>query len=1253
MLSLFLHFQDFFATHCLAKLKVSSDKSKMADYWQDKPVEEIYQKLSDREHALAKDMYAGRFEPGESQQYVVDAEGKLAMVTIPDYSPALHKIFDEVIVNALDHIVRMSKSAKENQVSWIKVSFDKSTGKISVANNGKGVPTDKHKELGIYIPQLVFGEYKGGSNLKKASDSIIGGTNGIGVKLTNTYSIEFEVETVYKKDGASTLYRQKWRNLMATCDPPKITSGGNKKEYTKVSFAPDYCGQFRYDTFNEALAESLEGLFKARLYEASAYAHWASKGACKIYYNAERIPITDIQSLAKRALPDALKTFKITMRDPSKDNLFPWEVVIAIANNPDRRSISIVNGVSVRGGKHIDLIRRKLLIGIKDTYKDLFKDTKVELKKSIIEENTMIFGVMPIPGVKFQEQRKTEADFNQQIYKNYEIEESVLKSISATLKDKVMHYISGGNEFINLETPKKKKKGESTIMEKYEPALASAKEPLKCSLLLPEGDSAASMCRKGLMSNPKLGFTYYGLLTLRGVIVNVRKEIRETGSVKELSKKLKENKFFNNLLEATGLNLNYKYDPKSPTFAKEMGELRYGSIIGCVDQDLDGTGFIFSLIINMFDLFWANLLARGYIKRFVTPILRGFSKRSSDIVEFYSDFEYERWKLENNEEEWNLEYIKGLGTNEDEHVYRMFENFEKNLFTYIPDEETPRAYEILFGHDTNLRKELLTKPQQIPSKELVDQQRAELTINATDHARYEAEPYKRNNLRRKLPSAISGFNESGGKIIGGAIKKFTKNNGKIRVTELGASIVSTQRYHHGEQSLYNSIFSRVLLCPGGTQLPLLLPMGNFGSRERGGEDHAQPRYAGTKLNKELVEAILPPADKYILRYVFEEGERVEPEFVPIVPLAILEHLHCPADGWKIKVWARDVIDVIDAVATLIKKYSSKKSLDNIKLPKLRPYAEGFQGVFREFKGKPHSFGHYEFDKTHRLVKIKELPLRVWHGKYKDYLIKHKLEVNGVRIISDIINHSNDDQIDIKIKLGAKSAKGDPLAIIQEKATDETDGFEEFFELRSNMDDHLNMLSSDGNSVIMFKKYEDVIRYWFPFRKETYQKRIDREIIILKLNILLLEETIKYIEAYESLGIRGKRLIEANKVLEAKGFIKMDKSIVENPKYLPIDKIQEEALHGSGVSYRYLLMTTDFDKLEESIKAKKEKLNGLRQKLLNLEEKIARGPFRGAEIWLDELDALKEIVLRGREANWGVASRRSRGVAKAKAPRKKK
>ena len=62
--------------------------------------------------------------------------------------------------------------------------------------------------------------------------------------------------------------------------------------------------------------------------------------------------------------------------------------------------------------------------------------------------------------------------------------------------------------------------------------------------------------------------------------------------------------------------------------------LEYGSIIGFVDQDHDGVGFIFSLILNMFELLWPNLLQEGYVKRFVTPLRRAYPKKGGKVYAY-------------------------------------------------------------------------------------------------------------------------------------------------------------------------------------------------------------------------------------------------------------------------------------------------------------------------------------------------------------------------------------------------------------------------------------------------------------------------------------------------------------------------------------------------------------------------------------------------------------------------------------------
>ena len=46
----------------------------------------------------------------------------------------------------------------------IKVTIDKEEGRITVWNNGKGIPVVIHKDYNIYVPSLIFGQLLTGGN---------------------------------------------------------------------------------------------------------------------------------------------------------------------------------------------------------------------------------------------------------------------------------------------------------------------------------------------------------------------------------------------------------------------------------------------------------------------------------------------------------------------------------------------------------------------------------------------------------------------------------------------------------------------------------------------------------------------------------------------------------------------------------------------------------------------------------------------------------------------------------------------------------------------------------------------------------------------------------------------------------------------------------------------------------------------------------------------------------------------------------
>ena len=93
------------------------------------------------------DTYVGSSIPEDKELYIYE-EDKIIKQSI-NWVPALYKIFDEIIVNAIDNHTR-TKREKENNpkkmvrvMSKLEVVIDKETGIISVLNDGEGIEVKK------------------------------------------------------------------------------------------------------------------------------------------------------------------------------------------------------------------------------------------------------------------------------------------------------------------------------------------------------------------------------------------------------------------------------------------------------------------------------------------------------------------------------------------------------------------------------------------------------------------------------------------------------------------------------------------------------------------------------------------------------------------------------------------------------------------------------------------------------------------------------------------------------------------------------------------------------------------------------------------------------------------------------------------------------------------------------------------------------------------------------------------------------
>jgi len=98
-------------------------------------IRDKYVKLDPIEHVLRRpNMYVGSIEEDEYTTWVLDEKNEKMKKMKLKYVPGFYKIYDELIVNVLDHMKRieMSKSETKNLVKNIKINIDVEENKIEV-----------------------------------------------------------------------------------------------------------------------------------------------------------------------------------------------------------------------------------------------------------------------------------------------------------------------------------------------------------------------------------------------------------------------------------------------------------------------------------------------------------------------------------------------------------------------------------------------------------------------------------------------------------------------------------------------------------------------------------------------------------------------------------------------------------------------------------------------------------------------------------------------------------------------------------------------------------------------------------------------------------------------------------------------------------------------------------------------------------------------------------------------------------------
>lgn len=581
-----------------------------------------YKRLTDVEHVRKRPgVYIGDITNVERESYILK-ENKITSEIIR-FNPGLIKIYDEIISNAVDEHIR------SGNVNNIWVEFHNLTGEISVRDDG-GIPVKQHPEYGCWIPEMIFGELRAGSNFDD-DERVTAGLNGMGSVLTSICSSSFTVDT---SDG-SKRYLQTFFDGMSTRTEPKITKC--KDHGTTITFIPDY------EYFKCELDDGNIHKITRRVYDLAG-----CFPSVKFHINGEHVKIKTFEHYVKLYSESAIV-----------DACGDFEVGIFASPDESFRHASFVNGIDTySGGTHVDYVANQIVNSIREFIK---KKHKIDVRPNIIKQQLFIVMKCKVNAPNFTSQTKECMIADVKTFgSTYTPSDKFIKKIitESDVIQKVLDWVEGEQNRAKAAELRKmnKETQNSSFLKRIENFDdATSKDRDECIIFFAEGLSAANSLVAS--RDAKLHATF----PLRGKILNVRDADIET---------ITKNVEIKNIMAIIGLKIGQSV----PVRHDGKLDIRYGKICITSDYDVDGH-HIAGLFYNLVETHWPELIERGYIYRLRTPIVVATLKNKK--YEFFSESEYTKWSKENPGH--THKYFKGLGS----FKTQDFKVFMKDLERYM------------------------------------------------------------------------------------------------------------------------------------------------------------------------------------------------------------------------------------------------------------------------------------------------------------------------------------------------------------------------------------------------------------------------------------------------------------------------------------------------------------------------------------------------------------------------------------------